>query len=496
MTTERDLDRVLGQVSDGFLAVDDAWRITYADDAARAVLAAAGAVDARDDVDGRTLWSVVPDAVGTSFESEYRRAMESREPVRFEEYYDPLDAWFSVRAYPSGDGLSIYFSDATPRLGGAESADARERILREMYEILADRDRSFESKVEALIDLGRDALGTAYGTLSRIDGDEYVFQVVGADDGEFESGDVIPLSATNCEVTASRERTLVLGDIPRDAPDQTDRAGYTEFGISCYVGAPVVVDDEVYGTFCFYGTEPRAGQFTDWEVTLVDLMTRWVSYELDRQRTTDRLRRQNEMLERFASVVSHDLRSPLEVVRGSLELAAETGEEDHFDRARNGIERMDALIEDLLTMARAGDDVEDPTPTDLAALIRAAWETVETREASLVVDVDRTIMADERRLRQLVENLLRNSVEHGGDAVTVTVGGLPDGFFVADDGEGLPGGDHGRLFESGVSTAPDGTGFGLAIVADVAEAHGWSVSVGESDAGGARFEITGVADAA
>jgi len=73
--------------------------------------------------------------------------------------------------------------------------------------------------------------------------------------------------------------------------------GYTDWGISCYIGGPVFVNDEVYGTFCFYDTEPRDTQFSGWEVTLVDLMSRWVSYELQRKQATDQLQQQNERLE-------------------------------------------------------------------------------------------------------------------------------------------------------------------------------------------------------
>jgi GAF domain-containing protein len=110
-------------------------------------------------------------------------------------------------------------------------------------------------------------------------------------------GDIVPVSATNCERAASTEQTLVLGDVKRDAPEETDRMGYTDWGISCYIGGPVFVDDEVYGTFCFYDTESRDSQFSGWEVTLVDLVSRWVSYELQRKQATDQLQQQNERLE-------------------------------------------------------------------------------------------------------------------------------------------------------------------------------------------------------
>jgi signal transduction histidine kinase len=97
-------------------------------------------------------------------------------------------------------------------------------------------------------------------------------------------------------------------------------------------------------------------------------------------------------------------------------------------------------------------------------------------------------------LSQLLENLFRNAVEHGGDDVTVNVGSLPGGFYVADDGPGIPAADRESVFEPGFTTNDDGTGFGLEIVEAVASAHGWDVRVTDAaeGEGGARFEFTGV----
>lgn len=109
-----------------------------------------------------------------------------------------------------------------------------------------------------------------------------------------------------------------------------------------------------------------------------------------------------------------------------------------------------------------------------------------------MVDTKSVIRADESRLRQVFENLIRNSIEHGGGDVTVRVGELADGFYVEDDGPGIPSGERERIFEAGHSTGEDSTGFGLSIVKEIVEAHGWQISATEGAAGGARFEITGV----
>jgi len=158
---------------------------------------------------------------------------------------------------------------------------------------------------------------------------------------------------------------------------------------------------------------------------------------------------------------------------------------------------MAELIDDLLTLARAGDVIGEPEPVALDALAEACWGQVSTHDAAtLEVENDATIVADRTRLRQLLENLFRNSLQHGRAdetvPITVRVRVHEDGFAVADDGDGIPAADRESVFEAGYSSHPDGTGFGLRIVDQIATAHGWAVTVEESPSGGAQFTVSGV----
>jgi PAS domain S-box-containing protein len=204
------------------------------------------------------------------------------------------------------------------------------------------------------------------------------------------------------------------------------------------------------------------------------------------------LQRERDRLEKFTGIVSHDLRNPLKIASGRLELAREECDSEHLHGVAKAHARMESLIDDLLTLAREGKKVTDPEPVALDELIENCWQTVDTAAATLVADVDRTMWADQSRVRQLLENLLRNAVDHGGDDVTITVGTLDEGFYVADDGPGIPEEEREHIFESGYTTSDDGTGFGLVIVQEIANAHDWQIRATESEAGGARFEITGV----
>jgi len=204
------------------------------------------------------------------------------------------------------------------------------------------------------------------------------------------------------------------------------------------------------------------------------------------------LERQNERLAEFASIVSHDLRNPLQVADGRLELIREDCKSAHIDDVARALDRMDALIADLLTLAQEGEHVDETERVGLANVAKSSWQTVNTEQATLEVGCSRAVRADRSRLRQLLENLYRNAVEHGGDDVTVSVGATDGGFYVADTGPGIPESDREAVFEAGYSTSAEGTGFGLRTVEQIAEAHGWEITVTESDQGGARFELTGV----
>ena len=538
---------LLDRMTDAFFALDDEWRFTYLNDLGQEIICEAiGTELTIEELRGRRIWAEIPEAEGTTFHEKYTEAMETQEPVTFEEYYEPLDRWFEVRAFPSLTGLSVYLYDVTDRRNYETELERREAVLQDIYRIIADKDRSFKQKVEELLRIGRNEIGMAYGSLSRIDGENYTLDVVvGPDHERIDEGETIPLSGMNCEVVFNESDRLALANIERDAPELTDRMVYSELGLKSYVGAPVFVEDAVDGTFCLYDSDSHGGGFSDWEMTLIDLMASWVSYERERETQRRELERERNRLDDVASTLSHDLRNPLTTANLRLDLASEECNSEHLEDVETALDRIDELVGDVLTMARLGKQVIDPEPVSLQTLVTEAWQTAGAADATLQVEDDVLVVCDESRLRQLCENLFRNAVEHGStgnrpaaddavehsstspdsqarqdavehgstspdsqarqDAVEhatsdhqptaelqVTVGALEDGFCVADNGPGIPAAKREEIFDRGYSTQQDGTGFGLAIAEEVIEAHGATISVTDSEDGGARFEIHGL----
>jgi len=211
------------------------------------------------------------------------------------------------------------------------------------------------------------------------------------------------------------------------------------------------------------------------------------------------LAHQNRRLDRFTGVVSHDLRSPLAATAGWVEMATTDCESAYLDEAAAGLSRMGTIIDNTLELAKQGRTVAAFEPVDFPTLVADSWRMTATDDAGrptaagLTIHGETTICGDPDRLRQLFENLFRNAVDHVGPRVSVTAGLFgEDGIYVEDDGPGIPAAYCEVLFEPGYTTADDGAGFGLAIVAEIVDAHGWTIRATASDSGGARFEITGL----
>lgn len=290
--------------------------------------------------------------------------------------------------------------------------------------------------------------------------------------------------------TFQSKESAVIPEITED--DESDPAkSFYRSGMSVPIGG--------VGVFQAVSREPDA--FDDADVEFTELLVAHtartidrIRYEAELQERGETLERQNERLEEFVNVVSHDLRNPLTVASGQPDLARESCESDYLDAVASEHARMEALIEDLLTLARDGRPVEELETVDIETVATDSWGHVHSPDASLQTTSMLSIRANPRRLRQLFETLFRNAIDNGGDAVTITVGPLENetGFSVADDGQGIPSAERDTVFDRGYSSREENTGFGLAIVREIADAHGWNVTVADAAAGGARFEITSV----
>ncbi|ESP87322.1 sensor histidine kinase [Candidatus Halobonum tyrrellensis] len=415
------------------------------------------------------------------------------------------DVWSGVIVPVEGYGVLI--------AGGAEHRPLDDESV-ELLERLADNAASAldrlerERRLDRLHEATRELMTTDTASVAAVTTDT-AHEVLGLSRNAVyllaSGGDrLVPVSVT------AEARELFGGDVPDMGSGSLGWRAFRADEVEVYddvhreddvdPGAPVrsqmVLPLGDHGVFVAGAPDPDA--FSESDIRLARVLADNVEAALDRAKQEELLRarerelaRQNERLEEFASVVSHDLRNPLNVAEGRLELARRDGDDSpHLDQVAEAHDRMEALIDDLLALARNGRSVGSTEPVELGPLARATWDGIDgDADATLrTADDLGTVDADESRLRELLENLFRNAVDHAGEGVTVTVGSTADGFYVEDDGPGIPTETREEVFSRGYTTADDGTGFGLAIVRDIAEAHGWRVSA--SDCGdGARFVV-------
>ena len=322
--------------------------------------------------------------------------------------------------------------------------------------------------------------------LNNVEDAIFLIDVTGADgDLKFEFERLSPSYERQTGITTEEVRGRTPRKVFGDEQGAELEANYHR---CVNAGEPISYQEELQvGEEARFWQTKLAPVVTDDEITRLIGVTRNVTDRVERER---HLRQQNERLDEFASVISHDLRNPLTVAQGRATLLTEQAESEHLDPLLRALNRMEAIVGDTLTLARQGDTISETESVNLTNLVGKCWATVDTDDATIEIVDDLTFQGDPDRLQHVFENLFRNAVEHGGSDVTVRVGRHGDqGIYVEDDGPGIPADKREEVLEPGHSSARGGTGFGLTIVNRIVEAHGWTLSVTEGTDSGARFEM-------
>ena len=214
----------------------------------------------------------------------------------------------------------------------------------------------------------------------------------------------------------------------------------------------------------------------------------------ERNEREQRLRQQNDRLESFAGMLAHELRNPVTIGQIYSQQLSPESDPEAVDYVTEAFDRMENMIDVMLIITQGRNAISERTPVTLADAAQEAWEEVDASDATLEVAIDQTIRADETYIRHLFRNLFENAVEHGGADVTITVGELPTGFYVADNGSGIPNADREAVFGTGYTTAGErgGMGLGLTFVQEMADVYEWTCTATESETGGAKFEFENV----
>lgn len=286
------------------------------------------------------------------------------------------------------------------------------------------------------------------------------------------------------------ERTVATGELqvraeaPADAGSLLDSTRTSPADVDSFFGVPLRGDDTSFGVLHLYVAGDPTGR------ELLTSLGPSVGRQLQAFETAEQLERERGRLESTRSLLSHDLGNPLNIASGRVELARADDDTAHLDSVDAALEQVDDLLDRGVRLVEVGQQPVETEWLSLAVLARDSWDDVGQDRGELTVE-DATLSGERERVRMLLNELYRNALDHGEGPTTVDIGPLSDtqGFYVADDGPGIPAEEREYVFDAGYTTKPDREGLGLAVVTEIAGAHGWDVALEQSEPGGTRVEV-------
>ncbi len=367
------------------------------------------------------------------------------------------------------------------------------RDVQQRLDELVQQDRPFRETATAVLDLGAEFFRADHGYLALTEPQSNHWEpiVTSKSTEELHSTPVVDLSETYCRRTITEAEQLAL----HDAPEQgfADDPAFQTFGQHCYLGTPLFVDGERYGTVCFVAAEPREKPFDDSELLVADLITRILGYELESTRINEQLQTQQNLTTVLNRILRHNLRNNMTVIRGFATQICTHVPGDQRDAEAQLFDNIDQLIE-LGEKARelesTFDETAAPQSTDIQSLVAYSIKKLETEytSASITIEASESVSVSVRPSFEIaLTELLENAVKHAGEEPTVTVEieRTPRSIVLAvtDDGPGLPTQEQSVLTNEVETPLVHGSGLGIWLAYWIVTTHGGDLESTVTDAG-------------
>lgn len=533
------ITNILESITDAFFALDNEWRFTYLNKQAERLLHRT-----RSELRGANLWDEFPDAVASVFFEQYHKAVSQQVSVEFEAFYPPLNVWFQVHAYPSRDGVSVYFQDINERKR-AQGELQRQNLRSQLFSEIA-------LKIRQSLQLEEILQTTVTEVQKILQADRVlIFRHWPHGFGKVITEAVVPECLPILGQTFPKEvfpeefrqlycqgRICAIADLENNVDVPTCLVEFLhQFGVKAKLVVPIIQKQDLWGLLIAHQCN-RTRQWQNFEVELLQQLATQVGIALAQAQLLEEETRQrqelaayNAELQQFAYVASHDLQEPLRKIQAfgdrlKAKFSSELTDQgrDYIERMQNAAGRMQALIDDLLTFSRVTSKAQPFAHVSLAQVIQEVLSDLEVRihQTGGRVEVGElpTIDADPIQMRQLLQNLVSNALKfhHRGEPPVISIrsqllqnteqptegysatvetrnfGPLHCQIIVQDNGIGFEMKYLDRIFNVFQRLHGrceyEGTGMGLAICRKIAERHGGSITATSTPGQGATFIVT------
>ncbi|WP_456276419.1 PAS domain S-box protein [Bacillus sp. AK128] len=442
---------ILERITDGFFSLDQNWNFTYVNKQASNLL-----FRNREDLFNKNIWEEFPEAVDLLFYKMYHKALNEQVQVNFEAYFPPLLAWFDVRAYPSDNGISVFFKDITAK---KQIALENEQHYKSLFEHNNDAVFSFDlegnylsvnAAMEKLLGYSaKEYLGTSYTPLV-------------ADDYLIHTNEYFTRAANG--VTQNYETIAVHKDGHSVPVNVTN--------------IPIIIDDEIVGV---YG----------------------IAKDLTEQKQSEEMLLRSEKLSvvgELSASIAHEIRNPLTSLKGFLQLLkASLGVvPDYYDIMTDEVSRIESITSELLLHAKPQahhfhlEDVQELTEHVVSLLSSQA----------LLNRVDITLISQDlpmincigNQIKQVLINVLKNAIEampNGGE-IKVDLEKISDQeicLSIEDHGCGIPEDFLSKIGLPFYTTKEKGTGLGMMTTFKIIESHGGRIDISSEEGKGTKIKI-------
>ena len=494
---------ILDSITDCFYALDKEWRITYIN---KALARLFGLKPQK--VIGKIVWEVFPILKETAFYNNYMEAMAKQKPVNFETYFPVISRWLEVRAYPSDDGLSVYFQDISERKQMEEKIHLNQMRLEGLLNIYKMSGSDIEILERFALEEMVRLTGSEIGLIGFVDDNEKLVNKIAYSNNVTELCKVNnkPLDFSVAKgghwAEAIRQRKAIIINDFGEVPQNKDGLPLGHIPIHRLLSVPMFDGNKIVMQVVVANKKEEYDQSDLSQLNLFitgfwTIIQRKIAEE-EKRKTQQKIHRLDSLnlIGQMAAGIGHEVRNPMTTVRGFLQMLGEKPRykehKSYFELMISELDRANSIISEFLSIARKNKRDESKS-INLNSILEALLPLIQAdafnSHKNIQADLGEipNLMLSEKEIRQLILNIVRNGLEamEQGGILTIKTYAFGDEIIlsVQDQGSGIDQSILDKLGTPFLTTKEKGTGLGLAVCYSIARRNNANIEVKTSSSG-------------